>query len=291
MAGTVITFCPITVGSGAKYSAVTLAAALHDYKPNLKIGLIDLDFKNPYLAAYLTMEDNFHCLDLLIEKVDCGEKAGYLTNELFLDSLVPVGKMFKVLKGTKLIGRDHLITREHVKKAIDMMRQNFDYVFVCVSPKNDNAGTAYGLYEADKIIAVMRANFAANANFDRVMEMIHSYKRTPEDVMLLYNMRNPDDPDLSKKVSEWKLHPIGEFIYDPATIDNKNLMPGTLSTIVKGGSKAYTERTRPIVREILGETYLQAKISATNPGPATQQTAQPMMQQTAQPTTGRRRGL
>lgn len=174
---------PIIVGNGAKYTTVNLAFAYKEKFTQAKIAIVDFDFKNPYLAYSFTDHDQIHGIDNLIDKID----AESLTRELFKENMISVNGI-DVLKGTKLIGRDYLLTKTHVTTIIDFLKEIYDYIFVAVSPEPDNAGTVYALSEADEILLIVRNNISNYLRFPQAMNIVDTYKAMREEPKVIYNM-------------------------------------------------------------------------------------------------------
>lgn len=250
MTAKVITFYPVVQGVGCKYTATGMAFILSQMYPKAKIALADLDFKNPYLAANLITFDQVHGIDNLISKID----GNFLTDELFKENMIHLDGLFDVLKGTDLVGRDHLITKKHVERIIEMLREHYDYVIIAVAPNADTAGTVYGLYEADEVVMVTKINQACFVNISKATDIINTYKRTSKSVKLVYNMFVQNyHIDFTQLIAKNNLKVIAGLPYDESTIDNHNIGVGLQGKITNKISVKHNEMLKRMALAILGE--------------------------------------
>lgn len=245
----VITFYPVTQGVGCKYTATGFAFILTQLYPKAKVALVDFDFKNPYLAANLASHDNVHGIDNLISKID----GNFLTEALFKENMIKLPELFDLLKGTELIGRDHLITKRHIDKIMEMLRSHYDYVVIAVAPSADNAGTVYGLYEADEVVMVTRINHACFSNIGKATNIVNSYKKTPKRIKLVYNMYSDNfHIDFTKITTDNNLEVIAGLPYDEGTIDNHNISTGLQGKITNRIAVKYNEMLKRMASSIVG---------------------------------------
>jgi len=250
MISKIITFYPVVQGVGCKYTATGFAFILAQMNPKAKVALVDFDFKNPYLAANLATHDTVHGIDNLISKID----GNFLTDELFRENMIRLPDVFDLLKGTELVGRDHLITKRHIDKIIEMLRSNYDYIIIAVSPMNDNAGTVYGLYEADEVVMVTKINQACFSNISKATTIINSYKKSPKRIKLVYNMYTDNfHIDFTQTTIANNLEVIAGLPYDEATIDNHNISTGGLGKITNKISVKYNEMLKRMATAIIGQ--------------------------------------
>lgn len=223
---------PVITGNGAKYTATNLAVAYKEKFSNAKVALVDFDFKNPYLALSMTDHDKVHGIDNLIDKID----AESLTKELFKENMVTV-KDIDVLKGTKLIGRDHLLTKNHITTIIDFLKELYDYVIIAVSPNVDNSGTVYGIAEADEILLIIKNNLSNYMRLPQAMNILDAYKSTKEDPKVIYNAYTQNNRvSFNQLFDEYYLKVIGIVPIIPETVDNNNYA-GFSSKLQIGKSK------------------------------------------------------
>lgn len=249
MSAKIVTFFPVVQGVGCKYTATGFAYILTQMNPKAKVALVDFDFKNPYLAANISNQDKVHGIDNLISKID----GNFLTNELFKENMIRLPEVFDLLKGTELIGRDHLITKRHIDKIIEFLRMNYDYVIIAVAPSADNAGTVYGLYEADEIIMVTRINQACYTNLPKAVNTINSYKKSAKRIKLVYNMYTDNyHIDFTQITMDNNLEVIAGLPYDEATIDNHNINTGIQGKITNKIAVKYNEMLKRMATTIIG---------------------------------------
>lgn len=228
--GKVIVCYPVVTGNGAKYTATNLAMAYKEKFKSAEVALVDFDFKNPYLAYSFTEHDKVHGIDNLIDKID----ADSLTKELFKENMVRVHDV-DILKGTKLIGRGHLLTKNHIISIIDFLEELYDYVIIAVSSEADNSGTVYALSEADEILLIINNNLTNFMKLPQAVNIIDNYKSTREDPKIIYNMyMNNARVGFNQLFDEYYLKVIGIVPPIPETIDNNNFA-GVNSKIAIGG--------------------------------------------------------
>lgn len=234
----IITVVPTNTGAGAKFTTVLLAQSILVQQPNAKVAIVDFDFRNPYLAAYLTPEDNFHGIDNLIEKID----ANYLTRELFKENMIHItGTKIDLLKGTKL-GRNYdIITQNHVEVIISFLREEYDYSLIAVNRMDDNAGTIFAPFRADDIVIVAAQDYMGVLNINKTIDMVEHYRSNKNPIKLFINRRDPrfDEIAYEKERAERGLEVIGSFPYDPTYVDNRYLKTSIGNMVNKkfGGSK------------------------------------------------------
>jgi MinD-like ATPase involved in chromosome partitioning or flagellar assembly len=214
-----ITVYPIVAGNGAKFVGTNIAHYLKVANPTKKIALVDFNLKQPYLAHALTTHDEIHGIDNLIDKVD----GNLLTDELFVENMVMMKNNVEVLKGTKLIGKHKVFTEKHMKVIIEHLKGIYDYVIAVVSPEVDNAGTVYGIHEADSVVMVARNNVANVKSAFRALGIIEQYKKTTDSVKMVYNMHTSSSSDLTNFVKDSELEVLGLVDYDESAVDNLDL--------------------------------------------------------------------
>lgn len=214
-----ITFYPIISGNGAKFIATNVANYLKTANPTKKIALVDFNMKQPFLAHGLTTHDEIHGIDNLIDKID----GNLLTKSLFAENMVVLKNNVEVLKGTKLIGKHKVFTDTQMKAIINHLKDIYDYVIVAVAPEVDNAGTVFGLHEADSVIMVGRNNIGNAKSFQRALEVVNHYKKSTESIKLVYNMQTTGSNELSNIVKDKGLDVVGLVEYDESAVDNLDL--------------------------------------------------------------------
>jgi MinD-like ATPase involved in chromosome partitioning or flagellar assembly len=214
-----ITVYPMVSGNGAKFVGTNIAHFLKVAHPTKKIALVDFNMKQPYLAHALTTHDEIHGIDNLIDKID----GNHLTDELFIENMVMLKNNVEVLKGTKMIGKHKVFTEKHMKAFVEHLKSIYDYVIAVVSTDVDNAGTVYGIHEADTVIMVGRNNVANAKSAYRALGVVSQYKKSSEPIKMVYNMHTSGSSDLAEFVKDTELEVIGLVEYDDGAIDNLDL--------------------------------------------------------------------
>lgn len=252
----IITVVPTNTGAGAKFTTVLLAQSILVNNPNAKVAIVDFDFRNPYLAAYLTPEDTFHGVDNLLEKID----ANYLSRELFKENMVKInGTTIDVLKGTKLGGRYDFITKDHVERIINLLRDEYDYSLIAVNSRNDNSGTVYAINKADEIVVVASQDYMGATKLNGIIDMVEIYRSVRSRIKLFINKRDYryDEIRFEKEIDERGLEVIGSLPYDPTYVDNRYLK-STIGNMVKNRlNKKWEAKIKPFTLSLLLPSELQ----------------------------------
>lgn len=233
--GKVIVCYPVVPGNGNKYVATNIAHYYKQKHSNNKVALVDFDFKNPYLAGKLSIHDDIHGIDNLIDKID----GNFLDKNLFLENMVKLRNNVELLKGTKLIGNHRIITKNHIEKILEILRETYDFIVVTVSQDIDNSGTVYGLFNADEVVIVCKNNFTNFKVMDRAINILTNYKRIDSKLKLIFNMsQDNSELDFSHYVKETDINVIGAIKYDESTVDNEDLQgTGLASKMFKSKNK------------------------------------------------------
>lgn len=246
----IITVVPTNTGAGAKFTTVLLAQSILINDPKAKVAIVDFDFRNPYLAAYLTPEDSFHGVDNLLEKID----ANYLSNELFKENMVKIaGTNIDVLKGTKLGGRYDFITKVHVETIINLLREQYDYSFIAVNSRDDNSGTVFALNKADDVVVVAAQDYMGATRLNGIIDMVETYRSIRSRIKLFINRRDYryDEIRFEKETDERGLEVIGSLPYDPTYVDNRYLK-ASLANMLKGkGDKRWLAKIKPFTQTLV----------------------------------------
>lgn len=246
----IITVVPTNTGAGAKFTTVLLAQSILVHNPKAKVAIVDFDFRNPYLAAYLTPEDTFHGIDNLLEKID----ANYLSRELFKENMVRIsGTTIDVLKGTKLGGRYDFISKLHVETIINLLREEYDYALISVNTRDDNSGTVFALNKADEVVVVAAQDYMGATRLNGIIDMVETYRSVRSRIKLFINRRDYryDEIRFEKETDERGLEVIGSLPYDPTYVDNRYLK-ATLASMLKGKvDKKWAAKIKPFSQSLL----------------------------------------
>lgn len=246
----IITVLPVITGSGAKYSAVSIAYGIRQKDKNARIALLDLDLRNPYLlGGYLACEKG-RGLDTMVAQIE----AGVMDDVLFKDNMSNYANMFDVLRGSEITQDNSIIKEEHIAKIFELARKNYDYIITVVAPDDDNAGTVYGLFQADVIVLVIRPNYASLVNLQsKVERVIERYKNSTKLFNVIFNMRSNNTKGYEYEAEMTNMleghgKTIGEFKFYEENVDNANL-EGTGFRIRKNGG--YETECLQIANELI----------------------------------------
>lgn len=222
MKGQLFTISSIVPGNGAKYFATNLAYYIkkRDKKDVLKVLLVDFDFENPYLAYEYINHDKIHGVDNLLNTIN----AEALTDELFVDNIITTPLNVDVIKGTTLPEKKKMFTKSVVEMILKKSLEHYDYVFVVTGSNMSDAGMVYSLFNADQVFLVARNNYTNLEKAPKVFEMVSSYYRKKNPIMIVHNYKNTNaTSEFNSLLKDGVIQVVGAFEYDEKSIDNINL--------------------------------------------------------------------
>lgn len=221
---------PVTQGVGGKFVATNVASVYKERFPDKKVALVDLDFKAPFLAGYLTDNDKIHGVDNLIENID----GGFLDEELFLENMVKMDNGVSLLKGTKLRNNHYFIEPKHIEEIFSFLLRMYDRVFVSVSSETDNSGTTTGLFNADELIVVSRNDFTSYSLVEAALDTVHHYKKEETVVKWVYNQYTEiSNLDFTPFIQKHELKVAGVIPFNKDAIDNRDLKGKSFANLIK----------------------------------------------------------
>lgn len=223
---------PLLTGNGSKYSAVNLAHSYLQLHPDKKVALVDFDFHFPALFGEQTDHDRLHGIDNLIDKIDGGQ----LTQELFLENMLELKTGVFILKGTDFGVNHAVIQRHHIEQMMSHLKNAFDAVFIVTTNRLDNAGTVYGLHEADEVILIVKNNYSNYRYLDAELQKVKHLYHQDTPIKLMYNQFNAQSKyDFGDWCAAQGVEGIGAIPYDETTTDNVNLVVSGLSGLLRRG--------------------------------------------------------
>lgn len=218
MNGKVFAVLSAVQGCGAKYVATNLAFEMKKKNKDKNILLIDFDFENPYLAYEYVKKDEVHGVDNLVINAEG------MTEELFKENITKTMLGVDVLKGTKVPEKQKSFTKDHIETIITFSKAIYDYIYIVVNNKSNNAGTVYGLLHSNKVVVVTQNNYTNLMRMERVLKMVNQYYRGQSPLLIVFNYVNPSaKSDVNSKFLEMNVTIIGTLEYEPKSIDNVNL--------------------------------------------------------------------
>lgn len=221
--GTLITTYPVLQGSGSKYTATNVAGAIKAVDPDMSVALIDLDFKAPYLAGYLSGHDRVHTIDNLIERID----GGFLDEESIRDNIVKLKNGVDLLKGTKLKNVYHFIKQEHIRQILVMMKRMYDVVIVAVSNGGDSLSATVSMLTSEHILLVGKNDYSNYLALESEINFAKNYALNEDSLKIVFNMHDPtSDLDFQPILSNAEVPLIAWTPFDIETINNKHLDVG-----------------------------------------------------------------
>ncbi|MBP1308695.1 MinD-like ATPase involved in chromosome partitioning or flagellar assembly [Paenibacillus sp. 1182] len=225
MSGKVYAIMSVVQGNGAKYVATNLAKSLRrNGKKEMfkKVLLIDFDFENPCLAYEFVKEDDTHGIDNLLAHLN----SSGLNESVFSENVIRTSLDVDVLRGTHFIGKVKRFSSLQIESILEVARKLYEVVIVVISPKANNAGTVYTLFEADQVILVLRNNHANLLKVDGVLRVVNQYHKTEHPTLVIYNMKNMlSKVDVNDKLKDslLDLKVVGVLEYDDQSTDNLDL--------------------------------------------------------------------
>ncbi len=166
-------------GVGRTTLAVNLAVALKLERPNLRVALMDgsLLFGDVGVMMDLRSEKTINDLIVRFEQLDA---------DLLSDVMVTHSSGVKVLQAPQAPQQAELITPEHIKAILELLRRNFDYVFVDTwSSFQERILTMLDL--SDRIILVTTLEMSAIKNIKLFLEVAELLQYPAGKIILVAN--------------------------------------------------------------------------------------------------------
>lgn len=218
--GRLLVTYPVLQGNGSKYTATNIAHALKVNDSDVSVALVDLDFKSPFLAGYLSGHDNIHTIDNLIERID----GGFLDEEAVENNMVELKNGVHLLKGTKLKNTYYFIKQEHIRQILIMLKKMYDFVIVAVSNGNDSLSTTVTMLSADHVLLVSKNDYSNFSALENEIEFVQNYAIHEDNIKLIFNMYDPtSDLDFEHILSSKGVPLISWVPYNIETVNNKNI--------------------------------------------------------------------
>lgn len=219
----ITTIYPIAGGNGAAYTTMNLARALRNVEKYKKIAVVDFDFSSPVLGEGLH-EDDTHGIDMLVDKIN----GDILTNDSFLENMVELKNDIHLLRGTRLGHRFPFVHQEHLEVIVQLLKEEYDYVFIAASDDVTDGGTGTALYYADTVVVVGRYTQKNQYKLKDAISAVDNYAST-KDIALIYNLYEDQNKlEFSHMLpKEWEF--CGTVPYDSSAIDNHQSIAGGFS--------------------------------------------------------------
>lgn len=246
----VITVYSIVQGDGAKFIATNLANSFKKINSEMKVALLDFDFRYPFLASAIAPQDEIHGVDNLLEKID----GQFLDEVLFKENMVHLKNGVHLLKGTKLQNRHSFIDRNHIEKVLEFAKKIYDVTIVVATSDFDNSGSVYSAVASDEIILVGQPNYPTYLNMNNVVKRVNHYSRTHCRKWFLYNkFFESKHVDLNQSIVENSLTVLGVVPQMNDAIDNMDLKESALKGFLSGGRQPKNESN--VFDEIVKKIY------------------------------------
>lgn len=219
----ITTIYPIAGGNGAAYTTIELARALRVKEKYAKIAVVDFDFESPVLGEGLH-DDDTHGIDMLVDKIN----GDILTNEIFLENMVKLKDDIHLLRGTTLGYRFPFVNQEHLEAIIEVLRDEYDYIFISSSDDALDGGTGTALYHADNVVIVGRYTNKNKYKLRDGVNTVETYAQA-KNFALIYNLYEGQNKlEFSDEIPEhWEF--CGTVPYSAGSIDNQTSITGGFS--------------------------------------------------------------
>lgn len=249
MTGKLCVITSVVQGNGAKYTATNLASELKRREKDRRVLLVDFDFDNPFLAHEFVKHDEVHNLDNLVNSIS----SEGITDELFMENIIRTKLEIDVLQGTNFIEKPKMFSKQHIEVILEKSLKLYDYVYVVVNAKANNAGTIYSLMKADRIVMVLRNNFANLKRVDKALKLIKQYSFNKKS-HVVYNFKNLNSKlNINKRFDEESITILGILDYEEKGIDNLNLEKKDSILSRSSNSKAFTKMNKELWLEKEGK--------------------------------------
>lgn len=223
--GSLLVCYPVLQGNGSKYTATNIADTIKHMDHDLNVALVDLDFKVPYLAGYLSGHDRVHTIDNLIERID----GGFLDEEVIKDNMVELKNGVDLLKGTKLKNTYYFIKQEHIRQILVMLQKMYDVIVVAVSNGNESLSTMVAMLAADHILLVGKNDYSNYLSLESEIRFAQNYASNEDKIKLIFNMFDQNsDLDFQPILSETGVPLVAWIPYDKDTVNNKHIDSGKI---------------------------------------------------------------
>lgn len=238
---------PIVTGNGSKYMATNLAHYTKTMFPDKKVALVDFDFKHPYLAQKLSLHDNIHCIDNLTDKID----GKFLDVSLFKENMITLKNGVDLLKGTKITHNTNLIKKHHIEKIIELLKLNYDYIFIAVS-NEALSGTVYSLFHSDEILIVARNNYTNFNEAKRIFKLIQHYKGENSKINMIINQYSSvSEVTFGDYIKNFNINYVELVPFEEQTFDHNDLDKSIIASKMFKSRKKYQEVFENILNQII----------------------------------------
>ncbi len=165
-------------GVGTSVVAANLAVALRQ-STNKKVALVD---------GNLSLGDQGVILNLKSPKtvVDLSQRIAELDRELLNDVMVSHPTQIKVLLAPPNPQTGELVTSDHLRAIIDLLRREFDYVIIDTQSSFQDKALAM-LDAADRIMVLMTLEMTCIKNITQFLEVAALLEYPPEKITLVLN--------------------------------------------------------------------------------------------------------
>jgi pilus assembly protein CpaE len=198
-------------GVGSSSIAANLAVAIRQIT-NKKVVLVDGNVIFGALSVILNLVSNKTIVDL-------AERVGDMDADLLNDVLATHTSQVKVLLAPPDPQRGELVTADHIRAILELMRREYEYVVVDTQSSFGDRTLAV-LDVATRIVTLMTLEMTTIHNITRFLEIADLLEYPQEKVMLVLNKANSRMGMKVSNVEEFIKRKITAQILDTALSDN-----------------------------------------------------------------------
>lgn len=197
-------------GVGASSICVNLAIALQEQQPNARIAIVDGNTEFGDLSVLLNLNVSRSIIDLIaVEELD----AQYIN-----DVMIPHASGIKVIPGSPPTEAE-LVTNEQVKRVIEALRRQFDYVFFDTRTTFTEPILTI-LDNADTIVLVTTADIPSIRNARLFFEVTDQLDYSKDKITLVLNKYDQQGTVSAQAIQASIKHPIrGELPRDDRLVN------------------------------------------------------------------------
>lgn len=218
MSGKIYTIMSLVPQNGGKYVTTNLGFYTDRYIKKSKVLLIDLDFETPKLASHYT-EGSAYDIDDLVPYRDNIDK------KIIMEKITKTRAGFDVLRGTNM--KEGYISPDVIAKILILAREMYTHVFVTASPDLANSNIVMSVLNSDKLILVLRNNYANDMRISGFINSLDPYLNDDIEVDILFNYRDYNHTlKITKEIrfkDDKEFNYLGFLEYDGKTVDNTNI--------------------------------------------------------------------
>ena len=240
--GSVFTCYGAKGGCGTTTLAVNFAIDLQQ-TTRKKVLVVDLDLEFGAVAAYLGLEPRFSVLDLVknLHRVDANLLPSYVERH---------SSGVSVLAAPVQIDGVGAVTGDHVRKILQLVRQNYDYVIVDTA-KSFTPATLAGLEQATEVLLLTTTDLPSLRNLKRSIGLLARITKGGKDrFRLVINRYHAKDVVTPQDVERTLGMPVSWTLSNDYASVIRSINEG--KPLALDGKSTYVRDLRALARELAG---------------------------------------